>query len=177
MGPQTSETDVDRFVSGKIWAIARMGDASARDVCKVEEKRLNALSFDEAQDKYTEAAGEMAGDTLRVTLKAKNLGKWVTKGHFLEATMAFMEKGDVFNTQHANCFDIAANIRLEDKTKQVYRLVKTSTPTGAAQKYLITFTDVFLLNYAVSLDEACYVTQANAQGMWLCILRIESLPL
>jgi len=92
-----------------------MGDTL--DVRKVDEKRLNALPFHEAQDKYTEVAGKMAGDTLRATLKAQNLGKWVTKTQYLEATMAFMEKGDIFNTQYANWFDIAANIRLEDDTK------------------------------------------------------------
>ena len=85
-----------------------MGDTS--DVRKVDEKRLNALPFDEAQDKYTEVAGKMAGDTLRATLKAQNLGKWVTKAQYLEATMAFMEKGGVYNTWNDKWFDAAANV-------------------------------------------------------------------
>jgi len=42
-------TDVDGFVSGKIWAIARVGDTS--DVRKVEKQRLHALPLDEAQAK------------------------------------------------------------------------------------------------------------------------------
>jgi len=49
-------------------------------------------------------------------------------------------------------------------------------PTGAARKYLTTFTDVFLLNYAVSLDEARDWNQINTQGMWPYILPIDSLP-
>jgi len=50
-------------------------------------------------------------------------------------------------------------------------------PTGAARKYLTTITDMFLLNYAVSLDEACDGTQKNTQGVWPCKLPIDSLPL
>ena len=38
-------TDVDGFVSGRIWAITRVGDTS--DERKVEKQRLNALSFDQ----------------------------------------------------------------------------------------------------------------------------------
>jgi hypothetical protein len=57
-------TDVDRFESGKIWAIARVGDTS--DVRKVEEQRLHALSFDEAQAKYSEITGSLAANALRV---------------------------------------------------------------------------------------------------------------
>ena len=37
-------TDVEGFVSGKIWGIARVGDNS--DVRKVEKQRLHALLFD-----------------------------------------------------------------------------------------------------------------------------------
>jgi len=36
---------------------------------------------------------------------------------------------------------------------------------------------VNLLNYAVSLDEARDGTQTNTQGVWPCILPIDSLPL
>jgi len=70
-------TDVDEFVSGKMCAIARLGDTS--DVCKVEKQRVDNLFFEEAPNKYTEVVGEMAGDTLRVEHKAQNLGKGVTK--------------------------------------------------------------------------------------------------
>ena len=62
-------TDVDGFVSGKIWAIARVGDTS--DVCKVEEQQLNALLF-EAQEKYSEIVGPLAVDTLRVAHQHQN---------------------------------------------------------------------------------------------------------
>ena len=56
-------TDVDGFVSGKNLAIARVGGTS--DVRKVEKQRLNALSFDQAQAKYSEIAGLLAADNLR----------------------------------------------------------------------------------------------------------------
>jgi len=42
---------------------------------------------------------------------------------------------------------------------------------------LTTITDVFLLNYAVSLDEARDGTQKNTQGVWTCKLPMESIPL
>ena len=51
------------------------------------------------------------------------------------------------------------------------------TPTGAARKHLTTVTDVCLLNYAVSLDEARDGTQKNTQGVLPCKLPIDSLPL
>jgi len=62
-------------------------------------------------------------------------------------------------------------------SKQVCRLKQTCTPTAAARKYLTTITDVFLLNYAVSLDEAHDGIQKNTQGVWPCKLPIDSLPL
>ena len=43
-------TDVEGFVSGKIWAIARVGDTL--HVRKVEMHRLHTLSLDEARAKY-----------------------------------------------------------------------------------------------------------------------------
>jgi len=68
-------------------------------------------------------------------------------------------------------------IVIEDGLKQVCRLKQMCKPTGAARKYLTTITDMFLLNYAVSLDEACDGTQKNTQGVWPCKLPIDSLPL
>jgi len=61
----------------------------------------------------------------------------------------------------------------QDGSKQVCRLKQTCTPTGAARKYLTTVTDVLLMNYAVSLDEARDGTQKNTQ----CKLPIDILPL
>ena len=78
--------EVNGFVSGKIWAIARS------DVREVEKQRLNAVSFEEAQDKYTEVAGELAADTPRVAHQNRNRGQGVTKAQYVEATMAFIEK-------------------------------------------------------------------------------------
>ena len=45
----------------------------------MEEQEINSLLFDEARDKYTEIAGEMAGDTLRTKHKAPNSGQGFTK--------------------------------------------------------------------------------------------------
>jgi len=58
-------------------------------------------------------------------------------------------------------------------------LKQTCTPTlaGSARTYITTITDVFLLNYAVSLDVARVATQINAQGVWSCKLVFDSLPL
>jgi len=70
-------TDVNGFVSGKIWAIARLGATS--DVREVERQHLNALLFEEAQDKYREVAGEFTRDTLRAEHKDQNRGQGVTK--------------------------------------------------------------------------------------------------
>jgi len=47
-------------------------------VREVGEKRLNALLFEEAQDKYIEVAGELAGDTRRAAHKDQNRGQGVT---------------------------------------------------------------------------------------------------
>ena len=70
-------SDVDGFVSGKIWALARLGATS--DVREVERQNLNALLFEEAQDKYREVAGEFTRDTLRAEHKDQNRGQGVTK--------------------------------------------------------------------------------------------------
>jgi len=91
--------------------------------------------------------------------------------------MAFMEKKSTLVKNGAKWFDKAANIHLKDGSKQVCRLKQTCTPTGAALKYLTTITDVFLLNYAVSLDEARDGSQKNTHGPWPCKLPIDSLPL
>ena len=167
--------EVNGFVSGKIWAIARLGATS--DVREVEKQRLNAVSLEEAQDKYTEVAGELAADTLRVVHQNQNRGQGVTKAQYVETTMASMEKENAFVKMYDKWLHEAANIKLEDGSKQVCRLKQTCTPTGAARKYLTTVTDVCLLNYAVSLDEARDGTQKNTQGMWPCKLPIDSLPL
>ena len=91
--------------------------------------------------------------------------------------MAFMEKENTFVKMYTQWLDRAANIHLQDGSKQVFRLKQTCTPTGAAHKYLTTITDVFLLNYEVSLDEARDGTQKNTLGVWPCKLPIDSLPL
>jgi len=135
------------------------------------------VSLEEAQDKYTEVAGELAADTLRVAHQNQNRDQGVTKAQYVEATMAFMEKENAFVKMYDKWLHEAANINLEDGSKQVCRLKQTCTPTGAARKYLTTVTDVCLLNYAVSLDEARDGTQKNTQGVWPCKLPIDSLPL
>ena len=145
-------TDVDGFVNGKIWAIARVGDTS--DVCKVEKQRLDALLFDEAQAKYPEIAGPVAADQLKVEHQHQNRGMGVTKAQYIDATMDFMEKTSVFNTRCEKWFETAANVLQDDGSKQVCRLKQTCTPKGAARKYLTTVTLVMILNYAVGFDVA-----------------------
>jgi len=60
----------------------------------------------------------LAGDTIRVEHKAQNRGQGVTKEQYVETPMAFMEKENVFDKQHVKWFDIAANVHLEDGSKQ-----------------------------------------------------------
>ena len=101
-------SDVNGFVSGKIWAIARLGATS--DVREVEKQRLNSVLFEEAQDKYTQVAGELAADTLRVAHKNQNRGQGVTKAQYVDATIAFMEKENTFVKMYTQWLDKAANI-------------------------------------------------------------------
>jgi len=147
-----SDVNGHGFVSGKIWAIARLGATS--DVREVEKQRLNSVLFEDAQDKYTQVAGELDADTLRQAHTHQNRGQGVTKAQYVETTMAFMEKENTFVKMYIKWLDRAANIHLEDGSKQMCRLKQTCTPTRAARKYLTTITDVFLLNHVVSLDEA-----------------------
>jgi len=104
-------SDVNGFVSRNIWAL-KLGATSV--VREVENQRLNAVSFEEAQDKYTQVAGELAVDTLRVAHKDQNRGQGVTKAQKIEATMTFMEKENTFVKMYTKWLDKAANIHLED---------------------------------------------------------------
>jgi len=83
-------------VSGKIWTIARVGDTS--DVHEVEMQRLNALSFDKAQAKYSEITGLLAAGKLRFTNQHHNTGMGVTKAQCIDATMDFIEKSGIQHT-------------------------------------------------------------------------------
>ena len=83
-------------MSDKIWAIASVGDTS--EISKVEMQRLNALSFDEAQAKFSEITGLLAADKLRTAHQHHNRGMGVTKAQRIDATMDVMEKSGVFNT-------------------------------------------------------------------------------
>jgi len=65
--------------------------------------------------------------------------------------------------KYVKCFDKAANIQLEDGSKQMCHLKQSCMPTGA-RKYLTTITDVLILNYAVSIDEARDGTQKKYPG-------------
>jgi len=170
-----SPTDVEGFASGKIWAIARVGDTS--EVRKVEKQRLDTLLLDEARAKYSEIAGSRAANELKDAHQHQNRGLGVTKAQYIEATMDYMENGGVFTTQYDKWFDTTANVLQDDGSRIVCRLKQTCTPTGAARKCLTTVTDVVILNYAVGLDVARDGTQCNTQGVWPCKLPIESLPL
>jgi len=167
-------SDVNGFVSGKIWAIARLGATS--DVHEVEKQRLNAVSFEEALDKYTDVTpGELAADTLRVAHKDQDRGQGVTKAQYVETTMAFIEKENTFVKMYAKFLDKAKKIHFEDGSKQVCRLKQTCSATGAARKYLTTITDVCLLKYGVNLDEARDGTKKIPRwcGLVNCLLTVS----
>ena len=89
-------TDVEGFVSGRIWAIARVRDTS--DVLKVEKQRLHALSFDKAQAKYSNITGSLAANELKDAHQDQNRRLGVTKAWYIDATVDCMENGGVFNT-------------------------------------------------------------------------------
>jgi len=89
--------DVEGFVSGKIWAIARVGDTS--DVRKVEKQRLDTLLLDEARAKYSEIAGCWAANELKDAHQHQNRGLGVTKAQYIEATVDCMENSGVFDTR------------------------------------------------------------------------------
>jgi len=168
-------TDVEEFVSGKIWAIARVGDTS--DVRKVEKQRLDSLLLDETQAKYSEIAGFRASNELKDAHQHQNRGLGVTKAQYIETTMIYMENGGVFVTRYDKWFDTAANVLQDDGSRIVCRLKQKCTPTGAARKWVMSVTDVMILNYAVGLDVARDGTQCNTQGVWPCKLPIDSRPL
>ena len=166
-------TDVEGFVSGKIWAIARVEDTSY--VRKVETQRLHTLSLDEARAKYPDIAGSRAANELKDAHQHQNRGWGVTKAQYIKATMDCMENDGVFNTR----YDKWANVLQDDGSRIVCRLKQTCTPTGADRKWVTTVTDVMMLNHAVGLDVARdgTVTQCNTQGVWPCKLSIDSLLL
>jgi len=93
--------------------------------------------------------------------------------------MDCMENGGVFDTRYDKWFDTAANVLQDDGSRILCRLKQTCTPTqaGAARKWVMTVTDVMILNYAVGLDVARDGTQCNTQGVWPCKLLIDSLSL
>jgi len=166
-------TNVKGFVSGKIWAIARVGDFS--DVRTVEKQRLDSLLLDEARAKYSEIVG--VGQRMKNAHEHQNQGLGVTKAQYIEATMDYMENAGIFVTRYDKWFDTAGNVLQDDGSRIVSRLKQTCTPTGAASKWVTTVTDVMILNYAVGLDVARDGTQYNTQGVWPCKLPIDSLPL
>jgi len=97
--------------------------------------------------------------------------------------MDFMEKTGVFNTRYEKWFEAAANVSQNDGYKQVCRLEQTCISKGAAQKYLITVTDVMILNHAVVVSTWLVTSpwdpgaQWNIQGVGPCKLPIDSLSL
>ena len=119
--------DVDGFVSGKIWAIAWVGDTS--DVRQVQKQRIHALSFDEVQAKYSEIAGSLAANELRDAHQHQNRGMGITKAQYIDTIMDYMEKGGVFDTRYDNWFDAATNVLQDDGSRKVCHLNQTCTPT------------------------------------------------
>jgi len=168
-------TDVEGFVSSKIWAIARLGDTS--DVRKVDKQRLDWLLLDEARAKHSEIAGFRAANELKDAHQHQNRRLGVTKAQYVEATMDYMENGGIFVTRYDKWVDTAANVLQDDGSRIVCCLKQKCTPTGAARRWVTTVTDVMILNYAVGLDVARDATQCDTQGVWPCQLPIDSLPL
>jgi len=146
-------------------------------VFKVEKQRLDSLLLDEARANYSEIAGFRAANEFKDAHQHQNRGLGVTKAQYIEATMDYMENGGVFVTRYDEWFDTAANVLQDDGSRIVCRLKQRCTPTGAARKWVTTVTDVMILNHAVGLDVVCDGTQCNTQGVWLCKLPIDSLPL
>jgi len=124
-----------------------VGDTS--DVRKVEKQRLDSLLLDEARSKYSEIAGFRAANELQNAHEHHNRGLGVTKAQYIQATMDYMENAGIFVTRYDKWFDTAANVLQDDGSRIVSRLKQTCTPTGAARKWVTTFTDVMILNYAV----------------------------
>ena len=167
--------NTEGFVSGKIWALARVGETS--DVTEVAKQRLKAsVSAEAAQQKYCELAGSAAVDLLRQTNATLNNGRGPTRVEYINACINFLEKEGQINQLHEKRFTAACNVTLADGFKKLCRLKQTCTPTGA-RKYITTITDVFLLNYAVGLDVARVETEINTQGGWPCKLPLDSLSL
>jgi len=138
-------TNVKGFVSGKIWAITRVGDTS--DVRKVEKQRLYSLLLDEARSKYSEIAGFWTANEMKNAHEHHDRGLGVN----VQATVDYMENTGIFVTRYDKWFDTTANVIQDDGSRIVRRLKQTCTPTRAARKWVTTVTDVMILN-AVGLD-------------------------
>ena len=84
--------NTEGFVSGKIRAIARVGETS--DMTVVAKQRLKAqlVSAEAAQQKYCELAGSAAVDLLRQTHATLNNGREPTRAHYINATITFLGK-------------------------------------------------------------------------------------
>jgi len=102
-------TNVMGFVSGKIWAIARVGDTS--DVRKVEKQRLDSFLLDEARAKYAEIAGFRAANEFKNAHEHQNQGLGVTKAQYIEATMDYMENAGIFVTRYF-FFNLGVSIKI-----------------------------------------------------------------
>jgi len=115
-------THVKGFVSGKIWAIASVGDNS--DVRKVEKQRLDSLLLEEARAKYSEIAGFRAANELKNAHEHQNRGLRVTEAQYIEVTMDYMKNCGIFVTRYDKWFDTAANVLQDDGLRIVSRLSK-----------------------------------------------------
>ena len=101
----------------------------------------------------------------------------LTKDQYVETTMAFMKKWNVFDKKHAKWFDTALNVHLEDGSKQLFCLKQR---IGQQEQ----LENVWPLGYhwCVSLESRCQpsrgsCTQKNTQGVWPCKSTIDSLLL
>jgi len=160
--------NTEGFVSGKIWAIARVGKMS--DVAEVAKQRLKAsVSAETAQQNNCELAGSAAVDLPKQTNATLNNGRGPTRVEYINAAITFLEKEGQNNKLQEKWFAAACNVTLADGSKKVCRLKQTCIPISAARKYITTIADVFLLNYAVGLDVARVDTQIKPRGVALQI--------
>jgi len=119
--------NTEGVVSGKICAIARVGETS--DVTKVSKQRLKvSVSAEAAQQKYCEMVGSAAVDLLRQTNATLNNGRGPTRVEYINTVITFLEKEGQNNKLQEKWFPAACNVTLADASKKACCLKKLAPP-------------------------------------------------